>query len=447
MASSRASTRLKEKTPSISSSHTSPDEIRRPRAAKPSVSGSPQRVTAVTPQHKPLIRSTTDSAAKVGRTTPQQTHTATAAANKSRTPGAARKPEEKPPSPSRRPLKSSSTTNATAKDKTSKPATSTASRVVASSKPGSVSEKATRAPRAGVGGAQSTAKARSPAGNVVAKKKEPSTSAANPARREASIEEPSVTTDPDHLVVTSSESHVSGENNGIVEGKAMEAESAETKEETLAETNKAIEEENRNLESQQTEQHSSPEQDLDGSKVLEISNEQLPAVESIDPPRREPRKVPNVEDETEDAELTTPEPCAVDVVPEDRGDDAADTRSSISPAAESTMEKIEVEADQASKAPAPARAEPMMRTLDENGGEAAPTLMVFKKPTLLQAKKKEEKVSNDVIEETRSKLLEKRKSKVRALVGAFETVISLQDEGQPGQRQEINSGKEPPEST
>ncbi|XP_059664651.1 uncharacterized protein LOC132310499 [Cornus florida] len=35
--------------------------------------------------------------------------------------------------------------------------------------------------------------------------------------------------------------------------------------------------------------------------------------------------------------------------------------------------------------------------------------------------------SNDVIEETASKLLEKRKHKVQALVGAFETVISLQE--------------------
>ncbi|KAJ6753091.1 hypothetical protein OIU74_027865 [Salix koriyanagi] len=37
---------------------------------------------------------------------------------------------------------------------------------------------------------------------------------------------------------------------------------------------------------------------------------------------------------------------------------------------------------------------------------------------------------NNVIEETASKLVETRKSKVKALVGAFETVISLQD-GKP----------------
>lgn len=34
---------------------------------------------------------------------------------------------------------------------------------------------------------------------------------------------------------------------------------------------------------------------------------------------------------------------------------------------------------------------------------------------------------NNVIEETASKLVESRKSKVKALVGAFETVISLQE--------------------
>ncbi|KAL6178022.1 hypothetical protein ACLB2K_049542 [Fragaria x ananassa] len=41
--------------------------------------------------------------------------------------------------------------------------------------------------------------------------------------------------------------------------------------------------------------------------------------------------------------------------------------------------------------------------------------------------KKDQKLLNNVIEETASKLVETRKSKVKALVGAFETVISLQD--------------------
>jgi hypothetical protein len=40
-----------------------------------------------------------------------------------------------------------------------------------------------------------------------------------------------------------------------------------------------------------------------------------------------------------------------------------------------------------------------------------------------QPKKKEVARSNDVLEEAKSKLMEKRKSKVKALVGAFETVM------------------------
>ncbi|XP_016432944.1 uncharacterized protein LOC107759499 [Nicotiana tabacum] len=46
---------------------------------------------------------------------------------------------------------------------------------------------------------------------------------------------------------------------------------------------------------------------------------------------------------------------------------------------------------------------------------------------VVQGKNKESVVSNNVIEETASKLRKQRKNKVRALAGAFETVISLQD--------------------
>ncbi|MCL7040576.1 hypothetical protein MKW94_003828 [Papaver nudicaule] len=51
-----------------------------------------------------------------------------------------------------------------------------------------------------------------------------------------------------------------------------------------------------------------------------------------------------------------------------------------------------------------------------------------------QGKKDTQGLYNNVIEETASKLVEKRKSKVKALVGAFETVISLQ-ESQPSSHQ------------
>ncbi|KAH0459010.1 hypothetical protein IEQ34_011824 [Dendrobium chrysotoxum] len=50
-------------------------------------------------------------------------------------------------------------------------------------------------------------------------------------------------------------------------------------------------------------------------------------------------------------------------------------------------------------------------------------------------KKKDASISNDVIEETKSKFMGTRKNKVLALVGAFETVISLQElEGQQIQK-------------
>lgn len=44
-----------------------------------------------------------------------------------------------------------------------------------------------------------------------------------------------------------------------------------------------------------------------------------------------------------------------------------------------------------------------------------------------QGSKKDNTAYNDVIEETASKLREQRRNKVKALVGAFETVISLED--------------------
>ncbi|KAL6501869.1 hypothetical protein OROGR_027002 [Orobanche gracilis] len=60
------------------------------------------------------------------------------------------------------------------------------------------------------------------------------------------------------------------------------------------------------------------------------------------------------------------------------------------------------------------------RKPDEVVDEAAPKVQ-------MAHGKKEIAVSNDAIEETASKLRELRKNKVKALAGAFETVISLQD--------------------
>jgi len=44
-----------------------------------------------------------------------------------------------------------------------------------------------------------------------------------------------------------------------------------------------------------------------------------------------------------------------------------------------------------------------------------------------QSWRKDDPKSNDVIEETKAKLLEERKSRVKALVGAFETVMSFKE--------------------
>ncbi|KAK9097406.1 hypothetical protein Sjap_022903 [Stephania japonica] len=68
------------------------------------------------------------------------------------------------------------------------------------------------------------------------------------------------------------------------------------------------------------------------------------------------------------------------------------------------------------------------RDAEGNGGEAKPEQenVVLKRQDVQG--KKETQAYNDVIEETASKLVEKRKSKVKALVGAFETVISLEND-------------------
>ncbi|KAL8471672.1 hypothetical protein ACS0TY_029071 [Phlomoides rotata] len=63
---------------------------------------------------------------------------------------------------------------------------------------------------------------------------------------------------------------------------------------------------------------------------------------------------------------------------------------------------------------------------DTKGAEVSPVKVVLKHQDV-QDKKDAGGLFNNVIEETASKLVESRKSKVKALVGAFETVISLQE--------------------
>ncbi|XP_062106560.1 chromatin-remodeling ATPase INO80-like [Humulus lupulus] len=64
--------------------------------------------------------------------------------------------------------------------------------------------------------------------------------------------------------------------------------------------------------------------------------------------------------------------------------------------------------------------------VDDANAEAGSEKVVLKHQDV-QGKKDAQGLFNNVIEETASKLVETRKSKVKALVGAFETVISLQD--------------------
>ncbi|XP_010528381.1 PREDICTED: uncharacterized protein LOC104805496 [Tarenaya hassleriana] len=63
---------------------------------------------------------------------------------------------------------------------------------------------------------------------------------------------------------------------------------------------------------------------------------------------------------------------------------------------------------------------------DDNGDDHAGENVVLRHQEV-KDKKEEQGLFNNVIEETASKLVETRKSKVKALVGAFETVISLQE--------------------
>lgn len=66
---------------------------------------------------------------------------------------------------------------------------------------------------------------------------------------------------------------------------------------------------------------------------------------------------------------------------------------------------------------------------EENNTKISTNTMAFAKayPYLMHKKESSSVSSNDVIEETASKLREQRKNRVKALASAFETVISLQD--------------------
>ncbi|VFQ79360.1 unnamed protein product [Cuscuta campestris] len=93
--------------------------------------------------------------------------------------------------------------------------------------------------------------------------------------------------------------------------------------------------------------------------------------------------------------------------------------------------------DQESSAAAESSAEEVKETCiesnDDNSNscnevkETTTTTTATTEVTVVQGTRTESVVSNSVIEETASKLREQRKNRVRALAGAFETVISLQE--------------------
>ncbi|CAH2073651.1 unnamed protein product [Thlaspi arvense] len=74
--------------------------------------------------------------------------------------------------------------------------------------------------------------------------------------------------------------------------------------------------------------------------------------------------------------------------------------------------------------------------MSNNNGEGKREKVVLRHRKV-EAKKKLQTLFNNVIEETVNKLEEVRKSKVKALVGAFETVISLQDNDRASQNKKI----------
>lgn len=159
---------------------------------------------------------------------------------------------------------------------------------------------------------------------------------------------------------------------------------------------------------------------------------------------------PNIPEDTADSASQTEqqEPNSPKTEPETAanddgvgGDDMSVDEDKESP--EKPEEKPVMEGSEGSKSEPvvesgePEEAEEAKATTVESSERKRPEVVAFKKPEAASTGWKFPKdgpKSNDVIEEARSKLMGKRKSKVLALVGAFETVISLQDsEGQTSQ--------------
>ncbi|RRT61908.1 hypothetical protein B296_00009357 [Ensete ventricosum] len=428
MATSKPSTRLKERSSLVAHARSTTDDGARRRRA--SVPNSPDR-EAQLPQRKTLTRSSSD----VGKREKSVTHrpsTATPIVNVTRSRLPARKPIEKPPSPSHpsqrtpppsavkeralkntpssmpraaipsKPAGTSISSKPTGKPISSKPVVKSIS-----SRTAGPSSKAATTPK--TARTQPTVRARSP-GNVIPKRKE-TTSVAAPNTHE----EPVVAAEQDEKVAPPAQV------------EEQEPVSMPSQEDLISDEPMDIVEDEEVLEVTEQHEPSSREKappstpDDDGNRGDHGGDEEQGGADDAELPQGS-----EAEPAAEITDMELEEEISETVEQEDEAEEDINT-----PDAE----------------PSTASAMPEKETA-EDAGEAAPTVKTDKKPAVAQEGKKEMQMSNVVIEQTRSKLLEKQNSRVRALVGAFETVMALQDPGgQTGQHNHYNATKESTEST
>ncbi|RRT43187.1 hypothetical protein B296_00056593 [Ensete ventricosum] len=427
------------------------------RTSKSSVPSSPERETRP-PQRKALIRSSSDST-KRDKSLSQQPSGGVANVTKSRLP--AKKPQEKPPSPSFQPHKMSATN--TVKERPSIRASSSMPRAAGSSKPAGVTDKAAKTH--GIGRTQPSVRARSP-GSVISTRKETRVTTASTdeklgvteqEHKEAQIHNEEHETgavipveDDEHEPVveqdlTEAQIHVEEHEPGpVIPVEEQEHEPVVEQDQTQAQIHAEEHEPEPTVTAEQDQKEA--EIDVKEHEDLNETNgivEEKPELQEPSSPRQEPE--PTVNDDghgdhheeiklhdhaneellqisedkstTETIEGPQGERCETDKTQDDAEEDKTVVAEST------TTENIKVD-------------EEINMAADEKEVDPSTAAAASKKPAAMQGKKKEAQMSNDVIEETRSKLLERKKSKVSALVGAFETVMSMQDpEGQTSQRQ------------
>ncbi|URE18290.1 zinc finger, C3HC4 type, domain containing protein [Musa troglodytarum] len=442
MAASKPSTYLKGKSSLVSSTHGATDDSSRRRTSKSSVPRSPEGETTHPPQRNPSIGSSSD-AARRGKSLPQQPSSAISNVSRSHLP--TRKPPEKPLLTSHQSQRSPVTS--TVKDRASK-TSSSIPRATVSSKPVNSGDKATRSLRSG--GNLPSVRGRIP-GSAVPKKKEPTMAVpstnekpviiAEQDRKEAQIL--AQEHEPEPVIITTekgveeAEIHVEEhkheldvltnqeqrepqiqvgkhESDSVVVAELdpnetrIDIEPTSTGDQQPDDTDDIVAEKVveviENYDSGQPEHKLNEDgNDYDqdkhkvhdnGNKELLQSSEEKPAAEINEEPQVEPCEIETTRAATEENEASVAEP-----------------NSCVSEGKSTAMAELSTATVKLDK-----------KVIDEKGVES-PTVMTFKKPAVMQGKKKETQMSNNVIEETRSKLLEKKKSKVRALVGAFETVM------------------------